>query len=354
MQRPSFFARAVAALATSCLFGGLLVFSLAGTASANPTFTPLTLLHGWTTNPFGTSTASVANVGGIVTLKGAIAGGLGTHVFNLPVADRPTSTVYVAADLCNSNVGRLEFLSSGAVYVNEENNKFANAKCFTSLDGVWFNKNASTTPLTLINGWTNYNASPSLVTATTSGIVRLAGSMTTSGTNAQPFVLPAGYRPPKDVFVNVDLCNSTNGRLVIAPTGSVTVEAEGGVFSNAACFTSLDGVSFATTASTFTGLKLLNGWTGGSFGTNVPRIENLGGIVALRGAMSTTGTSPDPFVIPAADRPAGNVYVPVDLCNATAGRLDISPNGTVTVEAQNGATANFTCFTSLDGASFAQ
>jgi hypothetical protein len=43
----------------------------------------------------------------------------------------------------------------------------------------------------------------------------------------------------------VDLCNATNGRLDIQPTGVVTVEAEGGTFGNAQCFTSLDGASFA-------------------------------------------------------------------------------------------------------------
>ena len=47
------------------------------------------------------------------------------------------------------------------------------------------------------------------------------------------------------VFVPVDLCNATHGQLAIQPNGGVTVEAEGGAFSNAACFTSLDGVSFA-------------------------------------------------------------------------------------------------------------
>jgi hypothetical protein len=40
------------------------------------------------------------------------------------------------------------------------------------------------------------------------------------------------------------MCNATNGRLVIAPNGVVTVVAEGNVFSNAQCFTSLEGVSF--------------------------------------------------------------------------------------------------------------
>ena len=75
-----------------------------------------------------------------------------------------------------------------------------------------------------------------------------------------PFTLPSTFRPLKEVFVPVDLCNATNGRLQIAPNGTVTVQAEGGAFSNAACFTSLDGVSFAHAASSFTSLTLQNGW----------------------------------------------------------------------------------------------
>jgi hypothetical protein len=42
-----------------------------------------------------------------------------------------------------------------------------------------------------------------------------------------------------------DISNATGGRLQIEPTGVVTVQAQGGIFSNAACFTSLDGASFA-------------------------------------------------------------------------------------------------------------
>ena len=80
---------------------------------------------------------------------------------------------------------------------------------------------------------------------TISGIVHLEGAIATSGTNPVPFTVPAGFRPASVVFVQVDLCTATNGRLQIEPTGVVTVEAEGGAFSNAACFTSLDGAWFA-------------------------------------------------------------------------------------------------------------
>jgi hypothetical protein len=105
---------------------------------------------------------------------------------------------------------------------------------------------ATFTPLTLQNGWTNAPFSTSAAeVATISGIVHLKGAIATTGTNPVPFTLPAAFRPASEVFVPADLCNATNGRLQIEPTGVVTVQAEGGAFSNAACFTSLDGVSFA-------------------------------------------------------------------------------------------------------------
>jgi hypothetical protein len=153
------------------------------------------------------------------------------------------------------------------------------------------------------------------------------------------------------VFVPVDLCNASNGRLQIEPTGVVTVE--GGAFSNAACFTSLDGASFAKSATSFTALTLDNGWTGSPFGTSAPAVHTISGIVHLKGAIATTGSNPVPFTLPAAFRPAHAVFVPLDLCNATNGRLQIEPTGVVTVEAEGGAFSNAACFTSLDGASFA-
>ena len=99
------------------------------------------------------------------------------------------------------------------------------------------------TALTLKNGWTNapFGTSNAAV-QTVSGIVHFKGAIATGGTSAVPFTLPVGFRPATNVFVKVDLCNATNGRLFIQPSGVVSVEAQD--FTNAQCFTSLDGVSF--------------------------------------------------------------------------------------------------------------
>ena len=100
------------------------------------------------------------------------------------------------------------------------------------------------TPLTLVNGWTNAPFSTSnAAVEKINGIVHFKGAIA-SGTTAVMFTLPAGFRPSKDVYVAVDLCNATNGRIHIVPSGVADVEAEGGNFNNAQCFTSLDGASF--------------------------------------------------------------------------------------------------------------
>ena len=68
-------------------------------------------------------------------------------------------------------------------------------------------------------------------------------------------------------------------------------------------------------------MTLQNGWTSASFGTSAPAVRTISGIVHFKGAIATTGSNPVPFTLPSAFRPATAVFVPVDLCNATNGRL---------------------------------
>ncbi len=119
--------------------------------------------------------------------------------------------------------------------------------------------------------------------------------------------------------------------------------------SAAQAATSGPGVS----TSGSTRLRLHNGWFSAPFGTSAAAARVISGIVHLKGAIATTGANPVPFTLSAAFRPAATVFIPVDLCNATNGRLQIQPSGTVTVQAEGGNFANAACFTSLDGASFA-
>lgn len=316
---------------------------------------PMTLLNGWKNAPFATSNVTAEEVSGIVQLRGAVGSGTTSQLFVLPAGLRPPAEVWVAADLCNSTNGRVIITTAGQVTVQQQGGGLTNAQCFTSLDGVSFAANVSGfQALTLINGWVTAgfgNGAPGV--AKINGMVYLKGAMATAGTNMNAFVLPAAFRPATTVYVHADLCDATNGRLYIQPNGNVTVQAEGGAITNAQCFTSLDGISFKVPSIPFTPLTPINGWTGGPFATATPKAGNSYGLVYFQGAISTAGTNPVAFTLPAAFRPVTSVYVPVDLCDATKGRLFIQPNGTVIVQAET-MFSNAQCFTSLDGVSFVQ
>jgi hypothetical protein len=345
--------------AFSLLLGAVLLvasFTLASTSAvaqfAGPT--QLSFVNGWSDGPFVTSHATVEEVNGIVQFRGAIAAGTSAVAFTLPAGLSPATDVYVPVDLCNANKGRLFIQTSGVVSVQAEKS-FSDAQCFTSLDGASFAPKATSfTSLTLMNGWTNAPFSTSNAAARKIlGIVHFKGAIATTGTNSVPFTLPAGFGPATDVYVTVDLCNANKGRLHITPAGVVDVEAEGGAFNNAQCFTSLDGAWFAPTASGFAPLTLINGWINAPFFTSNAEAENAYGIVYFKGAIATTGTNSQPFTLPARFRPVTNVYVPVDLCGANKGRLFIQTSGVVSVQAEN-SFSDAQCFTSLDGVSFVQ
>jgi hypothetical protein len=140
-------------------------------------------------------------------------------------------------------------------------------------------------------------------------------------------------------------------RLVVCAVGAAAVTMPVGSLGSAAAQAAVPAPQALT--SSWTPLTLQNGWTNSPFGTSAAAARTISGIVHLEGAIATTGTNPVPFTLPAAFRPATVVFVAVDLCNATSGRLQIQPSGVVTVEAQGGAFSNAACFTSLDGVWFA-
>lgn len=324
----------------------------AGSDAISAVATPLTLENGWTNAPFGTSNAAVVKISTIVHFKGAIAGGASGAAFVLPPAFRPGVTTYVPVDLCNAAKGRLVIEGDGVVSVEAEHS-FSSAQCFTSLDGASFAQNGfEYSPLDPINGWTCCAFGTEAASVRNiNGVVHLNGTVA-GGSSPEILVLYPGDRPATVVYVPVDLCNAANGRLIITPNGEVQVQAET-TFASAQCFTSLEGAWFVAATTGYKNLELLNGWVGAPFSTSMAAVGRKSGVVYLKGAIATSGTDPVPFILPKVDRPKTNVYVPVDLCAATNGRLLIEPSGVVSVQAET-AFRNAQCFTSLDGVSFVQ
>jgi len=212
-------------------------------ALTSDNFKPLKLKNGWQAYGNGALPPAARNINGIVHFEGVLANGNAVDAFTLPPAFRPAGVAYVKIGGIAGRNARLEIQPTGSVFVSAEND-FSDVQAFSSLDGAQFALDATGfTPLTLINGWETYGGSAVPAIRVVSGTVYFEGAMHTNNNSPQPFVLPAGFRPPKTVYLPADMCAGTNGRLVIATTGEVTVEAEND-FLNAMCFTSLDGISF--------------------------------------------------------------------------------------------------------------
>jgi hypothetical protein len=291
--------------------------------------------------------ASVIN--GIVHLRGAMVSGSSTTLFTLPAAARPSSIVYVPVTLVNSKKGRLIVWTDGTTSVQAESGTFSDASGFTSLDGVSFAvSNAGFTNLTLNAGWAQYGTRNAAV-KDDNGMIRLEGSIKATGAGSLAFTLPTAFRPSTRVYLPLDLCNATKGRLTIEPTGESYVYAEGGAWSNAQCFVSLEGVSFAKSASGTT-YAPQNGWALYP-GSRSLTVRNYGGIVRFTGSLSSSGTNTTLFNLSQEFRPATNIWVEADLCNAKRGRVLIQPNGNVSVQYRD-ALGDATCFTSLEGVEY--
>ena len=146
------------------------------------------------------------------------------------------------------------------------------------------------------------------------------------------------------------MCGTTGGQLNIAPTG-VTEVISGGANSSATCFTSLDGASFALSSKSFTPLKLQPGWSefDNLFRKAAARVA--GGFVHLEGEIKTAGTNPAAFTLPAKFRPSRNVYVLINLCTGSIGRLNIAPSGAAGSGPPRTSTSRWICATGTTGGS---
>jgi hypothetical protein len=225
--------------------------------------------------------------------------------------------------------------------------------CFVSFEGVsYVVNNGANTALPLQPGWANAGAPWRAPTGTiSSDIVHLSGAITTGGTNALAFTLPANMRPSTNVNVPINLCTPNKGRLFIAPSGSVSVVAEAG--SIVGCAVSLEGVSFPvanTAAAGWTCLTPINGWVAAALSTRTPCVKNVDGVIHLSGAAQTGGTNMNALTLPVGMRPSKEAYMIIDLCSAGMGSIQVSPSGNVKVGYQ--LLSNAQCLSSFEGAAF--
>jgi hypothetical protein len=104
-------------------------------------FTPLTLINGWTGNCFGGGAPGIALApSGVVHLQGEMCSSTSSsQPFVIPAPLRPSHTEWLTVDECNATTGRLIIGSNGTVTVQGDENPRSSGntpQCFTSLAGV--------------------------------------------------------------------------------------------------------------------------------------------------------------------------------------------------------------------------
>ena len=104
-------------------------------------------------------------------------------------------------------------------------------------------------PLTLINGWVNYNGSvrPPAWAMDAQGIVHFRGAiMQSSGSNRIFTRLPIAIRPAVNVWLPSDLNSAHPGRLDVYASGVVYEQSpDNADNASAQAFTDLDGVTYS-------------------------------------------------------------------------------------------------------------
>jgi hypothetical protein len=158
--------------------------------------------------------------------------------------------------------------------------------------------------------------------------------------------------------------NAVNGSKVAANslTGAKILESSLGPVpsaneaTNAVNATNAANAAHAATADalpalSFTTLTLKNGWVGNCYGGGVPQIaKSSEGVVYFRGELCrNSGTSDNPFALPAGFVPTNEQWLTADQITAATGRIYINPSGEVRMHDDPEHPGSAAGFTSLSG-----
>jgi hypothetical protein len=351
------------------------------------TWTNLTLMNNWQ-NYWGTSNPpAVALINGIVTFRGALKNPnpQGNIAFVLPPAMAPqyANNMVMEATLSNNVGGALlavykdppPGVAAGSVYVFQDGiypNLGNEAKTFTSLDGVSYDKDGGTVigpPGTdwvsmygyrqnMPNSGCTTNDCGVYVRLTSDGFIRFKGALTNlQGSGNSDFflgTLPSSqYIPGQNVTIPVSVGGLDPAQswsaLTIYSTGDVFVN---GNYPSASAMTSFEGASFSKTNSGNVNIPLSNGWH--AFSARTVKIGKYGDVVRLQGGISggtsaTICSATNP--LPATYRPPKTVRIVSAANGPVPATIVISPSGVMTFE---GPPVNVAAvFLSLDGVSYA-
>jgi hypothetical protein len=307
----------------------------AATTVTGLTWHTLTLINGWQSSQgqYDSGNPAWAVKNGIVYLSGSLhqpgATSSSSEEFAvLPTAARPTHLLKINVYTDSGTYGGLGISTNGELYVGSP--VTADAQGYTSLAGVSFPAATTAThTLSLLNGWHGnaFNGGNPAYTLI-GGVVYLSGSLDQPGSGNDQFaVLPAAARPAHVLYLDVNAIGDSTGFLTIYPDGLMRAAGSG-----AQTFTSLAGVSFPAAATASQPLSLLNGWQSSQsqYGTGDPAYTVSGGVVYLSGSMNQPSVFNEEFtVLPAAARPAHDLWIMTYTNSGAVGALEIMTDGEV-------------------------
>ena len=172
-------------------------------------------------------------------------GDLNNFLFTITDPDLiPGNLVQVYANIGGFAVARqwsvLAIYPSGQVWI--DGNMPTTWPGGVSLEGVSFSRTLTGNQLLpMSNGWTHHSARQARV-GKYGDVVRFQGAVK-NGTSTTIGTLPTGMRPTKTVVMPTIVNGPASGMITVNTNGIMVITCPGGV-SNAAIFTSLDGVSF--------------------------------------------------------------------------------------------------------------
>lgn len=307
-----------------------------------PLWVPLVLQNGWFNfENYYSRAAYTMTKDGVVVVKGLVWDGgttsVGEVIADLPAGYRPSQSL-IFGGMTDPNVnsridinanGNIKFVSGSGAWFSLETIRFVPDGRYTR---------SSVTP---VNGWTNYGGewAPGSYVQIADGRVFVQGLLR-SGTwtdNTQIFDMPDTLLPPGYLHI----AGRSDG------WGYMGVDTANGLVAKGAgsTYLSVNSSFHPSSYTSWTNISLLNGWVwyGAPFSTPQYTKSPTDNMVSLKGLIRAgSGTIMN---LPVGFRPKERILF-TSVSGGTAARVDIEPNGNVTMMAGNNV------WLSLDGISF--
>jgi hypothetical protein len=246
-------------------------------AAQAATIENLSLVSGWVPYGGGYASPTVVRDNGIVSVGGVIRSGSWSYLAQLPSGAAPTQRLIFQVNN-HDKTTRVDVLSSGHLLYSGGSSNHG----WVSLEGITFVSSGGT-PLTLLNGWSNYGYgfAPLTVakvgnTVVLQGLIRNGGNWNTSATIAQ---LPEGMRPSARMVFGGSVHTSA-ARIDVLPNGDV-VYVSGKTSWD---WLSLSGIAF--TVGDTTPFSLASGWSNYGNGFALPGVATSGAVRPFGGVLT--------------------------------------------------------------------